>query len=191
MKVSDYMYDPEEKNGKKPCIKNKHVELMSKLFMYGLERQFKNFVQIICGYLMFRKFLPFWDVITKVCNLEVQISGDWGAENLFAVLTSILFWTFSPLYLHLLINSFVYGMLPKCLSHHYEASALGRTASTKNMGDTGAETQRKRRKSMISAENAYSKEEDDKSEKGERDGIFKCWPQHLRRDTHRRRSRRL
>ena len=115
--VNDYMYDPEEKNGKKPCIKNKHVELMSKLFMYGLERQFKNFVQIICGYLMFRKFLPFWDVITTVCNQKVLISGDWGAENLFAVLTSILFWTFSPLYLHLLINSFVYGMLPKCLSH--------------------------------------------------------------------------
>ena len=62
--VNDYMYDPEEKNGKKPCIKNKHVELMSKLFMYGLERQFKNFVQIICGFHV-PQISPVLDIITK------------------------------------------------------------------------------------------------------------------------------
>jgi hypothetical protein len=45
--INDYMYDPENKRGKKPRISNKVVELVSKTFMYGCERQFKNFVQII------------------------------------------------------------------------------------------------------------------------------------------------
>ena len=151
--VDDYLYDPDS-NGKSKFIKNKHVELLTKSLLYGVERAFKNVIQLMCSHLVFKKFIPAWSSVTFICN---QADGWTDMDKIMAIVSSTAFWIFVPLFLHLLLHSFIYG-LPKWLNNHDE-QLLRRSISTYDDGNLYLEFIERRQQSISSLEEIYEDNE--------------------------------
>ena len=81
--------------------------MLIKLIGTAMGRNTKTLIQIVIAKLYVTPFLPYWQDITDACEARQG-----GAETVAAYGSSMLFWVLLPCIIHLLLNTFIYGLAP-------------------------------------------------------------------------------
>lgn len=91
----------------------------------GSERGLKALIQVVVANLAFSRFMPYWKDITPSCQGPYSEGGFPGSEDGARLLSTLFFYCSVPVLLHLLLNTFVYGLAPASSETSKEATLSG------------------------------------------------------------------
>ena len=85
-------------------------------FFYGVQGLLKNLTQVTIATMLLKEYLPFWDDRTASCEEPFEKGGVPHSERVSSLTATAMFYFLAPFIVHMLLNTFVWGLAPTSTS---------------------------------------------------------------------------
>lgn len=83
---------------------------------FAVESMTKNVVEVTIATMLVGKFIPYWKDRTEACETDFRSGGVPHSEFISSSIASAVFYFLSPFVIHMLLNTFIWGLAPSGFS---------------------------------------------------------------------------